>query len=187
MDAGQPDPSQINSMLTLMTTKEKQNEKGASVNINSNHTSLIKITEPSEKNSNEAKHPVGQKKPNINVTTNPLDISLVGGQQTSCNAQTPTGTTNRGRGRSAPGEKTDFTIFNEIYLSLRVRWLMQIQYYYEKYVTDKDIYQRSSFKVTFLILLYIYIYFFFLFFFFQVKYVTRRYYSDIKYLHCRYG
>lgn len=89
-------------MLTLMATKEKQNEKSALVNINSNHTSLIKITEPNEKNSNETKHTAGQKKPNINVTTNPLDISLVGSQP-SCNAQTPTGTTNRSRGRSAPG------------------------------------------------------------------------------------
>nr|XP_050851431.1 uncharacterized protein LOC127064437 isoform X1 [Vespula vulgaris] len=102
VDAGQPDPSQISSMLTLMATKEKQNEKSALVNINSNHTSLIKITEPNEKNSNETKHTAGQKKPNINVTTNPLDISLVGSQP-SCNAQTPTGTTNRSRGRSAPG------------------------------------------------------------------------------------
>lgn len=127
MDAGQPDPSQISSMLTLMATKEKQNEKSALVNINSNHTSLIKITEPNEKNSNETKHTAGQKKPNINVTTNPLDISLVGSQP-SCNAQTPTGTTNRSRGRSAPGEKINpifnekrFLVFNEIYLSLLLR------------------------------------------------------------------
>ncbi|XP_043487190.1 flocculation protein FLO11-like isoform X4 [Polistes fuscatus] len=98
VDAGQPDPNQISSMLALMATKEKQIDKGALVNVNSNHTSLTKVTQSCEKNCVDTKYNAEQKKPNINVTTNPLDISLVGGQ-TSCNVQTPTGTTNRGRGR----------------------------------------------------------------------------------------
>ncbi|XP_014603249.1 PREDICTED: flocculation protein FLO11-like isoform X1 [Polistes canadensis] len=98
VDAGHPDPNQISSMLALMATKEKQIDKGALVNVNSNHTSLTKVTQSCEKNCVDTKYNAEQKKPNINVTTNPLDISLVGGQP-SCNVQTPTGTTNRGRGR----------------------------------------------------------------------------------------
>ncbi|KAK2576912.1 hypothetical protein KPH14_005533 [Odynerus spinipes] len=102
VDAGQPDPSQISSMLALVAAKEKQNEKGGSGNVTANHTALVKVTQACDKATTETKHGSGQKKPNINVTTNPLDISLVDGQP-SCNAQTPTGTANRGRGRSAAG------------------------------------------------------------------------------------
>ncbi|XP_014603260.1 PREDICTED: flocculation protein FLO11-like isoform X4 [Polistes canadensis] len=102
VDAGHPDPNQISSMLALMATKEKQIDKGALVNVNSNHTSLTKVTQSCEKNCVDTKYNAEQKKPNINVTTNPLDISLVGGQP-SCNVQTPTGTTNRGRGRPTAG------------------------------------------------------------------------------------
>ncbi|KAI4504431.1 hypothetical protein M0802_000902 [Mischocyttarus mexicanus] len=86
VDAGQP--SQI--------TKEIYIDKSGSVKIQSNHTSITILT--CDKNYTETKHSAGQK-PHINVTTNPLDISLVGGQP-SCNVDTPTGTTNRNRGRS---------------------------------------------------------------------------------------
>ncbi|XP_023287636.1 flocculation protein FLO11-like, partial [Orussus abietinus] len=89
VDAGQPDANHINSMLSLVAAKERQN---ASESFNG----ISRIQQSSDKGTSESKS--GQKnKPNINVTTNPLDISLCGGQP-SC---TPHGSTgSRGRGRS---------------------------------------------------------------------------------------
>ncbi|XP_033322933.1 uncharacterized protein LOC117218550 isoform X1 [Megalopta genalis] len=66
VDAGQPDPD-FNPMLTLIVGKAREDTGPSSDRSYSrrNHNSF-----------SEGKH--GQRKPSVNVTTNPLDISLVG-------------------------------------------------------------------------------------------------------------
>lgn len=89
MDAGQPDPSNSNPMMSLITGKA-QDGGGRQ----SNASSI------------EGKH--GQKKPNVNVTTNPLDISLIGA--CASNERTSDGPGRTGgsklRGRAAAGESS---------------------------------------------------------------------------------
>ncbi|XP_011315199.1 uncharacterized protein [Fopius arisanus] len=99
VDAGQPDPHHLNSMLALVAAKESmlQEEPAVINHINANSGLSRKndaqiIGDGREK----VKQAKGSAKPSINVTTNPLDISLCGTQPT-CNTQTSGST--RGRGR----------------------------------------------------------------------------------------
>lgn len=112
VDAGQPDPQQISSMLALVAAKEKQKQQQQqqqqqeqqqqqqqqqnSTGSPTSSCSTTTVCTPQQQNGGEktpdtAKTPT---KPNINVTTNPLDISLCAAvaQQTGP------------RNRRAPGE-----------------------------------------------------------------------------------
>ncbi|XP_015126196.1 uncharacterized protein LOC107047847 [Diachasma alloeum] len=110
VDAGQPDPHHLNSMLALVAAKESilQEEPAIINHINANSLVLSRkndaqiIGDGKEK----AKQSKVSAKPSINVTTNPLDISLCGTQPT-CNTQTSGSTRGRGRppGGSAAGTK----------------------------------------------------------------------------------
>lgn len=90
MDAGQFDSGDSRaSIRNLVAAQEKQ-----SVRVKTSST-------PDGKGTSD--HKRSQKRPNINVTTNPLDISLIGSQ--SCNTQgcngQGAGVTTKSRGRSA--------------------------------------------------------------------------------------
>lgn len=92
VDAGQPDPNQINSLLSLVAAKERKNSTPGnnSDSRNSQHAE-------GEKNGTESgKGDLNMVKANINVTTNPLDISLCAGKTPPC-AQGSTGSRSRGR------------------------------------------------------------------------------------------
>ena len=100
MDAGQPDSNQINSLLALVATKEKEKSCTSSVNhIKSNEQSRKNSQSTPDKENCSTDPKTNQKtaKPNINVTTNPLDISLCA--QAPCNTQTSIMGA-RGRGKS---------------------------------------------------------------------------------------
>ncbi|XP_048506407.1 uncharacterized protein LOC105694056 [Athalia rosae] len=94
VDAGQPDPNQINSLLSLVAANERKNST-TSVNSAMKNSQRVK----GEKNCSEFTGKGNQKaaKANINVTTNPLDISLCGGGQTASCAQGSTGSRTRSR------------------------------------------------------------------------------------------
>lgn len=80
MDAGQPDPDGLNPLLTLLVGRsrgEDGNRENRIVN-----------------NIGEKKY--GEGKPNVNVTTNPLDISLIG----TCTDQSNNDQTSDGPGRT---------------------------------------------------------------------------------------
>lgn len=103
VDAGQPDPNQINSLMSFVAAKEKEKENSCTSSVNyitSNESSRknSQTTPELEKGAIDAKTNQKTVKPNINVTTNPLDISLC--SQTPCNTQTSIVGT-RGRGRTA--------------------------------------------------------------------------------------
>lgn len=105
VDAGQPDPNQINSLMSFVAAKEKEKENSCTSSVNyitSNESSRknSQTTPELEKGAIDAKTNQKTVKPNINVTTNPLDISLC--SQTPCNTQTSIVGT-RGRGRTAGG------------------------------------------------------------------------------------
>lgn len=95
VDAGQPDSADTRSSIrNLVAAQEKQNARaGYHVNSAQGANALEKT----------ADHRRSQKRPNINVTTNPLDISLIGATQ-PCNTQgcsiQSSGST-KSRGRSA--------------------------------------------------------------------------------------
>ncbi|KZC12937.1 GTP-binding protein RAD, partial [Dufourea novaeangliae] len=100
VDAGQPDPDNLNSMLTLIVGKAHEDigRSDRSYGLRNNASS------------SESKH--GQRKPNINVTTNPLDISLAGACTSSEHSSTDgpgrtSGSKLRGRaaGNNAAGSK----------------------------------------------------------------------------------
>ncbi|XP_051166119.1 rhoGEF domain-containing protein gxcI-like isoform X2 [Leptopilina boulardi] len=103
VDAGQPDPNQINSLMSFVAAKEKEKENSCTSLVNyitSNESSRknSQTTPELEKGAIDAKTNQKTIKPNINVTTNPLDISLC--SQTPCNTQTSI-VGSRGRGRTA--------------------------------------------------------------------------------------
>lgn len=84
MDAGQPDPDGLNPLLTLLVGRsrgEDGNRENRIVN-----------------NIGEKKY--GEGKPNVNVTTNPLDISLIG---------TRTDQSNNDQSSDGPGRTTSAT------------------------------------------------------------------------------
>lgn len=90
MDAGQPDSNHSSAILSLIAAKE--NTLNATL---TNHIDnmTVKITADKDRQTVEMKI-AGQKcvRPNINVTTNPLDMSLID-SQTTCNSES------RGRGK----------------------------------------------------------------------------------------
>ncbi|XP_024937752.1 uncharacterized protein LOC107264809 isoform X2 [Cephus cinctus] len=96
VDAGQPDPNQINAMLALVASKEKQSVQVNHVNGSNAGKNVQQRTEGGKQ---DGERQIGKKMitANINVTTNPLDISLCDSQST-CATQMPIA---RGRGRIA--------------------------------------------------------------------------------------
>lgn len=110
MDAGQPDSTDIRSSIrNLVAVQEKQNARvgyqidyAASGKVNSVQTNAL------EKGTSE--HKRSQKRPNINVTTNPLDISLISATQPcntqGCNVQNNASTKSRGRSAGESLEKS---------------------------------------------------------------------------------
>lgn len=103
MDAGQPDSADTRSSIrNLVAAQEKQNARvgyqidyAASGKVNSIQANAL------EKGTTD--HKRSQKRPNINVTTNPLDISLINAAQPDkcntqgCNIQSSASTKSRGR------------------------------------------------------------------------------------------
>lgn len=82
MDAGQPDSNCSNPMLTLFLTRNQED-----------------IGSPSD----ETKQ--GQGKPSVNVTTNPLDVSLIGTRASIERSSDGPGRTGNGKSRGkAAGE-----------------------------------------------------------------------------------
>ncbi|XP_032678905.1 uncharacterized protein LOC116847715 isoform X3 [Odontomachus brunneus] len=104
VDAGQPDSAgdPRTSIRNLVAAQDKQN---ARVGYQIDYTNVGKgasVNQGNDKGVSDLKR--SQKRPNINVTTNPLDISLIGGQPCNtqgCNAQ-GSGSV-KSRGRSAGG------------------------------------------------------------------------------------
>lgn len=137
VDAGQPDPQQLNSMLALVASKDK----GSKSNLTTSNTSALatspknsqhgpqteagtqqqqtQLTQPDKQlvsggitgggtatKSSQKQQPTAGK-PSINVTTNPLDMSLCGATPPCGASAQNTNVTGRGRGRAA-GESTNF-------------------------------------------------------------------------------
>ncbi|KAG5307684.1 RAD protein, partial [Acromyrmex insinuator] len=101
VDAGQPDSVDTRSSIrNLVAAQEKHN---ARVGYQSDYTAGGKVNSiqvnAAEKGTIE--HKRSQKRPNINVTTNPLDISLISATQPcntqDCNVQSNASTKSRGR------------------------------------------------------------------------------------------
>lgn len=94
MDAGQPDPQHLNTLLSLIAKETTVEEE-----VIQNH---INVTVVTKKNTNTQSFKRDRKslktptKPSINVTTNPLDISLCNSQSENI-AQSSTGAKVRGR------------------------------------------------------------------------------------------
>ncbi|XP_034947311.1 mucin-4-like isoform X2 [Chelonus insularis] len=105
VDAGQPDPHQVNSMLTLLAAKERISsmEESKANHIDTRNDfkkeSDLQVLEK-DKIEDSCGKMLKNAKPNINVTTNPLDISLCGSQSPCSTTQPSTGT--RGS-RKIPG------------------------------------------------------------------------------------
>ncbi|XP_043286833.1 serine-rich adhesin for platelets-like isoform X2 [Venturia canescens] len=142
VDAGQPDPQQLNSMLALVASKDK----GSKSNVTTSNTATLATspknsqhgpqteagtqqqqtqltqsdkqqvpggitgggttmtTTTSTKSSQKQQPTPG--KPSINVTTNPLDISLCGATPPCGGGAQNANVTGRGRGRAAGGSGT---------------------------------------------------------------------------------
>ncbi|XP_008556532.1 uncharacterized protein LOC103577599 isoform X2 [Microplitis demolitor] len=108
VDAGQPDSNQLNSMLALIAAKENQStiEEETSNHITpANNTiktmeSLQQSVERDKFNGGSVGKMQKTSKPSINVTTNPLDISLCTPQPPCAPTQQSTGT----KGRCKPPE-----------------------------------------------------------------------------------
>ncbi|XP_008556531.1 uncharacterized protein LOC103577599 isoform X1 [Microplitis demolitor] len=103
VDAGQPDSNQLNSMLALIAAKENQStiEEETSNHITpANNTiktmeSLQQSVERDKFNGGSVGKMQKTSKPSINVTTNPLDISLCTPQPPCAPTQQSTGTKGR--------------------------------------------------------------------------------------------
>lgn len=100
MDAGQPDLVDTRSSIrNLVAAQEKQNQSRTGYqNATGRNTNSTQVNALEK---GPAEHKRSQKRPNINVTTNPLDISLIGATQPcnsqGCNAQSSTSVKSRGR------------------------------------------------------------------------------------------
>lgn len=103
VDAGQPDPQHLNSLLALVSANKSTLEEESTTNhINANTTPVSRKNDTQiSGDRDKSKQQKTTTKPSINVTTNPLDISLCGSQP-ACNTQTSAST--RGRGRP-PGNQ----------------------------------------------------------------------------------
>lgn len=100
VDAGQPGSADTRSSIrNLVAAQEKQNARGYQIDyvaggkVNSIQANAL------EKGTSD--HRRSQKRPSVNVTTNPLDISLISGTQPcntqGCNIQSNASTKSRGR------------------------------------------------------------------------------------------
>lgn len=112
VDAGQPDSIDTRSSIrNLVAVQEKQNRVAYQIDYMTGGKVNSIQANPLEKGIADHKRSLSQKRPNINVTTNPLDISLIGATQ-PCNTQgcnVQGGTSTKSRGRSA-GESQWFLL-----------------------------------------------------------------------------
>ncbi|KAH0953635.1 hypothetical protein HN011_001603, partial [Eciton burchellii] len=100
VDAGQPDSVDTRaSIRNLVALQDKQNQSKVGYQLDHSAAGKTNSTQVNEKG--PADHKRSQKRPNINVTTNPLDISLIGATQPcnsqGCNAQGSASVKSRGR------------------------------------------------------------------------------------------
>jgi len=100
VDAGQPDSVDARSSIrNLVAVQDKQNQSKVGYQLDHSAAGKTNSTQVNEKG--PADHKRSQKRPNINVTTNPLDISLIGATQPcnsqGCNAQGSASVKSRGR------------------------------------------------------------------------------------------
>lgn len=117
VDAGQPDSTDTRSSIrNLVTAQEKQNARvgyqidyAASGKVNSIQANAL------EKGTTD--HKRSQKRPNINVTTNPLDISLINATQPcntqGCNIQSSASTKSRGRSAGKSLSRVSFCFLRD--------------------------------------------------------------------------
>ncbi|XP_072751367.1 uncharacterized protein [Anoplolepis gracilipes] len=101
VDAGQPDSIDTRcSIRNLVAAQEKQNTRVA-YQIDYMTGGKVNSIQANALEKGIADHKRSQKRPNINVTTNPLDISLIDATQPcntqGCNTQRSTSTKSRGR------------------------------------------------------------------------------------------
>ncbi|KMQ94412.1 gtp-binding protein rad [Lasius niger] len=100
VDAGQPDSIDTRSSIRNLVAQEKQNARVA-YQIDYMTGGKVNSIQSNALEKGIADHKRSQKRPNINVTTNPLDISLIGATQPcntqGCNAQSSASTKSRGR------------------------------------------------------------------------------------------
>ncbi|KAL6427496.1 hypothetical protein ACFW04_008773 [Cataglyphis niger] len=107
VDAGQPDLIDTRSSIrNLVAAQERQNARMSAYQIDYMTDGKVNSIQTNALEKGIADHKRrSQKRPNINVTTNPLDISLIGATQPcntqGCNVQGSTST--KSRGRSAGG------------------------------------------------------------------------------------
>ncbi|KAL0100159.1 hypothetical protein PUN28_019533 [Cardiocondyla obscurior] len=101
VDAGQPDSTDTRSSIrNLVAVQEKQNAR-AGHQIDYAAGGKVNSIQGNAQERNTSDHRRSQKRPNVNVTTNPLDISLINASQScntqSCNIQSSASTKSRGR------------------------------------------------------------------------------------------
>lgn len=106
MDAGQPDSVDTRSSIrNLMAAQDKQNQSRVGYQVDySASGGKANSAQMNALEKGPADHKRSQKRPNINVTTNPLDISLIGTTTQPCNSQgcnTQSSASVKSRGRSA--------------------------------------------------------------------------------------
>jgi len=112
VDAGQPDTADTRvSIRNLIAAQEKPNARtGYQLDFGKVNSTQVNALEKTE-------HRRSQKRPNINVTTNPLDISLIGATQPcntqGCNIQSSGSTKSRGRSAGK------FSLDNSLLLSTK--------------------------------------------------------------------
>ncbi|XP_011638377.1 uncharacterized protein LOC105428029 [Pogonomyrmex barbatus] len=102
VDAGQPDSVDTRSSIrNLVAAQEKQNARVGGYQIDYAAGGKANSIQPNALERGTADHKRSQKRPNVNVTTNPLDISLIGATQPcntqGCNVQSNASTKSRGR------------------------------------------------------------------------------------------
>jgi len=101
VDAGQPDSADTRSSIrNLVAAQEKQNAR-VGYQIDYSTGGKVNLIQANALEKSTIEHKRSQKRPNINVTTNPLDISLISATQPcntqGCNVQSNASTKSRGR------------------------------------------------------------------------------------------
>ncbi|EZA57923.1 GTP-binding protein REM [Ooceraea biroi] len=104
VDAGQPDSADTRSSIrNLVAAQEKQSQSRGGYATGGK----VNSTQMNAMEKGPADHKRSQKRPNINVTTNPLDISLIGATQPcnsqGCNVQGSGSVKSRGRSGGSAG------------------------------------------------------------------------------------
>lgn len=118
MDAGQPGSADTRSSIrNLVAAQEKQNARmGYQIDYAAGGKANSIQANALDKGTSE--HRRSQKRPNINVTTNPLDISLIGTTQPcntqGCNLQSSASTKSRSGRSTGESLKNLFPAFCEI-------------------------------------------------------------------------